>query len=89
MRKLALTAAILLAVAVPASAQGLYVGVGDVGVGVGVTDYGPYYWGGPYPHHYRTHHWWGAPGYAYSGSPHYYGYGPGYAYGYGYPAWGY
>jgi len=86
MRKLAfaLAAATVLGVAAPASAQGLYVGVGDGGFGVGVSDYGPYgYWGGPYRHHYRTHHW-GAPGYAYYGSPHY-------AYGYGYyrDGWGY
>jgi hypothetical protein len=47
MRKLAiaLTAATALgaAAAVPASAQGVYVGVGDCGFGVGVT--GPYYYG--------------------------------------------
>ena len=73
-------------IAVPASAQGLYVGVGPGGVGVGVTDYWPYYggWGGPY---YRHHHRWGAPGYAYYGSPHYYS--PGYAYGYSSDGWGY
>src|SRR5438132_5294628 len=86
MRKLAfgLAAAAALGVAVPASAQGLYVGVGEGGFGIGVMDdYGAYYgWDGSYRHHYRH-----PGGYAYYGSPHYYspgyayGYGPGYAYG--------
>jgi hypothetical protein len=81
MRKLAfaLAAATAIGIAVPASAQGLYVGGGDGGFGEGVIDYGPYDgWGGPYRHHYRVHR---GP-HAYYGSPHYYS--PGYAYGYGY-----
>jgi hypothetical protein len=84
MRKLAiaLTAATALgaAAAVPASAQGVYVGVGDCGFGVGVT--GPYYYGSPY------YGGWPGPytGPRYAGSPDYYS--PHYAYGTIYPAYG-
>jgi hypothetical protein len=87
MRKIAMSlaaATALAATAIPASAQGVYVGFGDGGFGAGVARpyYGssPYYsWGGPYPDRW---------GYRYAGSPHY-AYGatyPAYGYGYGY-AW--
>ena len=81
MRKVAfgLLAAAGIALAVPANAQGIWIGVGPVGVGFGTGPYayddGPY-WGGSYSY---------APGYAYG-----YGYAPGYRYapaydvGYGY-----
>src|SRR3974390_1777325 len=71
MRKVAfgLLAAAGIALAVPANAQGIWIGVGPVGVGFGTGPYasddGPY-WGGPYSY---------APGYAYG-----YGYAPGYTY---------
>src|SRR5437016_3783564 len=68
---IALAAAAVIGTAVPASAQGLYVGVGDpyyggVGVGWGTSSGG---YGG----------YWGGPGYAYDGGPGYRG-GPTYAY---------
>lgn len=69
---IALAAAAVIGTAVPASAQGLYVGVGDPyygGVGVGWGT-----WSGGYGGY------WGGPGYAYGGwGPGYSG-GPTYAY---------
>ena len=70
---IALAAAAVIGTAVPASAQGLYVGVGDPyygGVGVGV---GWGTWTGGYGGY------WGGPGYAYGAGPGYWG-GPTYAY---------
>jgi hypothetical protein len=65
----ALATAAVLGVAVPARAQGVYVRVGDGGVGIAV---GPGYYGsrlnGPYRYHHGT---WQGLGWAYSGSPHY------------------
>jgi len=86
MKKLAiaLAASTLLGVtAVPAGAQGVYIGVGD---GYGYRDW----WGGP---RYGYRSWWGGPrayGYAYRDRPfyrhhrYYGGYG---AYGYGHRSW--
>jgi hypothetical protein len=58
----ALATAAVLGVAAPASAQGVYVGVGGY--------YGSW-WDGPYRYHHRFHRTWQGQGWAYSGSPHY------------------
>jgi hypothetical protein len=97
----ALAAAAALGVATPASAQGLYAGVGD-GSFIGVDYYGPYSyggWGESYgdgyhgnPHYYSPGYGYGysySPGYSYGDSPGYgYSYSPGYGYSPGY-AYGY
>jgi hypothetical protein len=76
---IALAAAAVVGTAVPASAQGLYVGVGSgyyggyYGAGGGEWGVG-FGWGGPA---YASYGW--GPGYAYGGGPGYWG-GPTYAY---------
>jgi hypothetical protein len=68
---IALAAAAVIGTAVPASAQGLYVGVGDPYYGGSGVGWGT--WTGGYGGY------WGGPSYAYGWGPGYWG-GPSYAY---------
>jgi hypothetical protein len=80
---IALAAAAIIGTAVPASAQGVYVGVGDPYYGGWGMNWGTWsggyggYWGGPA---YASWGW--SPGYAY-------GWGPGYRAGFAGPAYAY
>lgn len=83
MRKLVigLAAAISVAAAVPASADGLWIGVPGIGIGIGT---GPAYGYGPYYDGYRGDRYWGPTysGYAYEPDVEYgaYAYEPAYGY---------